>query len=130
VNAAEYTAFAAALETPRLLDLTQPPLAADAAIWTHPTKYEGCQAFADTARAVGAEILCYRSVRDPEGRANLAILACRAFSEPAPIAHQTWRLRLSGSGVQARCEFPPQALEFPRTAFAVDPRIAALNWQR
>ena len=55
---------------------------------------------------------------------------CRAFARPAPVERQTWRIRLSASGVQALCDFPRQALEFPRGAFAADPRIAALNWDR
>ena len=129
-DAAEYTAFAAALGTDRLLDLTREPLSADAAVWTDPTRYAGCQAFADAAREAGADTIRYASVRDPAGGANLAILHCRAFARPAPIERQTWRMRLSASGVQALCEFPRQALEFPRAAFASDPRITALNWER
>ncbi len=129
-DAAEFTAFAADIATDRLLDLTRPPLAADEALWTDPTNYDPCQAFADAARAAGAEAIRYRSVRDPAGGANLALLACRAFAKPAPVERQSWRLRLSRSGVQALCEFPRQGLEFPRDAFAADPRIAALAWDR
>ncbi|TCT05511.1 RES family NAD+ phosphorylase [Aquabacter spiritensis] len=129
-NAAEFTAFSAALATERLLDLTEPPLSADAEIWTDRTDYGGCQAFADAARAIEADAIRYRSVRDPAGGANLALLLCRAFARPAPVDRQTWRLRLSRSGVQALCEFPRQALEFPRDAFAADARIAVLDWER
>ncbi len=129
-NAAEYTAVSAELATAHLLDLGQEPLSAEAATWTHLTDYTGCQAFADAARAAGADVIRYRSVRDPAGGANLALLACRAFARPAPVDRQTWRMRLSASGVQALCEFPRQAVEFPRDAFAADPRIAALNWER
>lgn len=129
-DAAEYTAFSAEIATERALDLTCEPLAADAAIWTDPTDYSGCQAFADAARAAEAEAIRYRSVRDPEEGANLALLACRAFARPAPGERQTWRMRLGPSGVQALCEFPRRAVEFTRDAFAADPRIAALDWER
>lgn len=134
-DAAEYTAFSAALESDRLLDLTAPPLAEDEAVWTDPTRYAGCQAFADAAREVEAGAIRYRSVRDPEGRANLAILTCSAFVRASPperqiLDRQTWRVRLSASGVQALCDFPRQALEFPRDSFSADPRIASLVWQR
>lgn len=126
-DAAEYTAFAADIATNRLLDLTREPLSADASIWTDPIDYEGCQAFADAARKVEADIIRYQSVRDPAKGGNLAILMCRAFASPAPVHRQTWRMRLSASGVQALCEFPRQALEFSHGVFAADPRLAVLS---
>jgi RES domain len=129
-DAAEYTAFSADVASQRMLDLTQASLSKDEAIWTDLRNYEGCQAFAETARAAEGDVIRYRSVRDPAQGANLAILACRAFVRPAPSERQTWRIRLSASGVQALCEFPRQAVEFPRDAFTADPRIAALNWDR
>jgi hypothetical protein len=129
-DAAEYTAFSAEVATARLLDLREPPLADDAGIWTDRTDYQGSQAFADAARAADADMIRYRSVRDPAGGNNLAILMCRAFARPTPVERQTWRIRLSASGVQALCEFPRQAVEFPRDAFIADPRIAGVNWER
>jgi hypothetical protein len=129
-DAAEYTAFSAAITTTRMLDLTSQPLSEDSVLWLDLLEYSPCQAFADTARTADADGIRYQSVRDPAGGLNLAILTCRAFSRPAPIDRQTWRIRLSSSGVQALCEFPRQAIEFPRGAFADDPRIAALNWNR
>jgi len=129
-DAAEYTAFSAEVATERLLDLTEPPLIADAEIWTDRVDYQGCQAFADAAREADGDVIRYRSVRDPAGGSNLAILLCRAFARPAPIERQSWRIRLSASGAQALCEFPRQALEFPPAAFAADPRIAGVDWAR
>lgn len=129
-NAAEYTAFSAAVDTASLLDTTQEPLSKDAAIWTDLTAYKDCQAFAEAARAAKADVIRYQSVRDPAKGSNLAILMCRAFARPAPIDRQSWRMRVSASGVQALCEFPQQALEFGRDTFAADPRIANLNWDR
>jgi hypothetical protein len=132
---AEYTAFSAAVSTVRLLDLMSEPLSHDSVLWTDVTDYGPCQTFADTARAADADVIRYQSIRDPDRGANLAILMCRAFARPAPVdrqilERQTWRIRLSPSGVQALCEFPRQGLEFPRGTFAADPRIAALNWDR
>lgn len=129
-DAAEYTAFSAEITTTRLLDLTCEPLSQDRALWTDLTDYQPCQAFADAARSANADVIRYQSVRDPAQGFNLAILMCRAFSKPAPVERQTWRIRLSHSGVQALCEFPRQRVEFSPGAFAVDPRIAALNWDR
>jgi hypothetical protein len=61
---------------------------------------------------------------------NYALLSCRAFASPAPIERQTWRLHLGPHGVRVLCEFPHARFEFDRAAFAADPRIAALAWER
>ena len=129
-DAAEYTAFAVAVSTLRCLDLTEPPLVSERAVWIDPVNYEPCQSLADTARAVEAEVIRYESVRDPQSGENAAILKCSAFAEPQPLERQTWRMRLSATGVQAICEFPPARLEFGQSAFATDPRIVAISWKR
>jgi hypothetical protein len=61
---------------------------------------------------------------------NLALLTCRAFAKPKPVAQQTWRIRLSDAGAQAVCELPKAGLTFDRASFAADPRIAKLRWVR
>jgi hypothetical protein len=128
-NAAEYTAFAAAVATARAIDLTLPPLDRDEARWTHPTDYEACQALAETAREAELEAIRYRSARDPKG-INVALLTCRAFGKPRPVDWQSWRIRLAASGIQAICEFPRQRIGYDRTAFSGDPRLAGLRWER
>lgn len=112
-NAAEYTAFAVTVASETAIDLTAEPFSRDSAAWGDPMAYETCQALADAARGAGCEIIRYASVRDPERGANLALLTARAFSGN-PASRQTWRLRLSTSGVQALCEFPERRLEFGR----------------
>lgn len=129
-DAAEYTAFSVALRTDRGVDLTRPPLSRDAALWTHFSDYETCQSLAEAARTADLHAIRYQSVRDPAKRTNLALLTCRAFSKPGPIDRQTWRIRLSASGVQALCEFPSQRIGFDRTDLAGDLRLSALNWDR
>lgn len=124
-GATDYTAFAVRVETAHALDLTTPPLNADAAQWNAPQDYGPCQTLADAAREAGAEILRYASVRDPEGGSNLAVLSCAAFSESAPSQQQTWRIRLSDIGAVALCDHPRRAVEFTRADFAADPRISA-----
>ena len=69
-------------------------------------------------------------MRDPAKRANVAVLSCLAFAKPKPLERQTWRIRLSASGVQAICEFPRQRVGFNRADLAGDPRIAGLRWER
>lgn len=129
-DAAEYTAFSAAIRTDRAVDLTKPPLSKDSARWTDLSDYEACQALADTARKAELHAIRYQSVRDPRKRANVALLTCLAFAKPRPVDRQTWRIRLSASGVQALCEFPLQRVGFGPADLAGDPRLAGLNWQR
>ena len=129
-NAAEYTAFSAAYATRKAIDLTRPRFAKDRVRGTHVTDYAPCQALADQARAAGIEIIRYLSVRDPLGGRNLALLTGRAFAKSRPTRQRTWHIRLSDAGAQAVCEQPRQRMTFDRRAFAADPRIAGLAWER
>jgi hypothetical protein len=129
-NAADYTAFAADIATHALLDLTREPLSRDRQAWIDPLDYTACQGLADQARAAGAQAIRTESARDPQGRANLALLTCHVFARPEPVERQSWRIRLSARGVQALCDFPRLQVEFGRDAFADDPRIDALIWER
>jgi hypothetical protein len=129
-NPAEYTAFCSEYSTRKAIDLTRGKYHAQRRRWMHATDYRDCQALADAARAAKMEIVRYRSVRDPGGGINLALLTCRAFASPQPIDHQTWHIRLSDAGVQAICEAPKSGITFDRNAFAADPRIAKLRWTR
>lgn len=129
-NAAEYTAFSAALDSKAGLDLTLEPLSRDAAFWLQHQDYSHCQTLADAARTAGAEVIRYQSVRDPQKGCNVAVLSCAAFARRDPVNTQTWRVHLSGNGVQALCEFPSQSVEFGRDAFAADPRLSEMTWER
>jgi hypothetical protein len=127
-DAAEYTAFAAAIKCDRAIDLTRPPLDRDEKAWTQPTDYTACQVIADVAREAEMQAIRYRSVRDPKG-ANIALLTCKGFVKARPLEPQTWRIRIGSFGLQAISEFPQKRLEFSRAAFA-DPRLAGMRWER
>src|SRR5712691_9601961 len=129
-NAGEFTAFCAEYATIRCLDLTLPPLSADRVAWTHVTDYAACHDLADIARTQDVHVIKYESVRDPHRGRNVAILSCRAFTQNEPIARQTWRIFLDANGSRVLCEFPKLNLHFGRAAFAADPRIGAMTWER
>ena len=130
-NAGEYTAFSVRYRTSAGLDLTAPPLDRDRAAWTDPIDYRRCQELADAARAAKVDVLRYASARDPKaGGGNVALLGCRAFACRAPLARHTWRILAGPAGVRAICTFPEARLEFGREAFASDPRIRSLRWER
>jgi len=125
-QAAEFTAFAAQLATESAIDLARPPFDSDAAKWMSPDEYSACQELADIARQANIDVVAYRSVRDSQHRHNLAVLHCRVFAKPAPVARQTWHLAIGTDRLRAICEMPSMRLEFPIEAFAGDPRLAPL----
>ncbi|BCX19017.1 MAG: hypothetical protein KatS3mg117_2699 [Geminicoccaceae bacterium] len=126
----QLTAFSADLASERSLDLGRPPLDRDRSLWTHPTDYEPCLELAEAAREAAIELLRYPSARDPRAGTNVAVFDCSAFASAEPLAYRTWYLVFDSGGVRAQREFPLARLAFDRKAFARDPRIAALPWDR
>ncbi|MEH3126199.1 RES family NAD+ phosphorylase [Agrobacterium cavarae] len=126
VNAAEYTAFAADIQTGAAIDLTRPALSRDASLWTDLNDYAPCQALADAAREADLQAILYRSVRDPGKGKNIALLTPLGFKSRRPVARSSWRIRLSKMGIQALCEQPVQRIGFSLNDFSADPRIAGL----
>ena len=122
-NPQERTAFRVHVGTQSAIDLTAPPLNRDAILWCHPTDYIACQELADAARAANIEAIRYRSVRDPGGAANLAVLSPTAFQATRPEIFETWHIFLREAAVQAVREMPRVRLEIPFSAWAADPRI-------
>lgn len=80
------------------VDLRQPPLARDAALWRHPADYGPCQAFARLAREAGIAVIRYASVRDPQAGGCAALLTPQALL-PAELAEQAWRLTVTRARV-------------------------------
>lgn len=128
VNPLVCSGFSVEVLSHRSLDLTKPPFDADAPVWRHPVKYDACQDLADAAREADADILRYASARDPG--VCVAVLTCIAFAALYPQDFETWRIGVSPSGAYALREFPVTRIEFARNAFASDPRIEAMLWER
>ena len=124
-NALEHTGFSVRAAAAAAIDLRTPALDQDHALWTHPTDYRACQDLADAARGAAIGAILYRSVRDPVGRTNLALLRPDILLSTQPAERRTWRLLVGRTNVQA---FPDigDALEFTIAAWSADPRIAAL----
>jgi hypothetical protein len=129
-NPGEYSAFATEFATARALDLSQPPLLAQRTSWAHLTDYTACLDLADVVRAAALEAIRYESVRDPQARANLALLTCRVFTQNDVVDRQTWHFHFTNSGVRSIREAPSATNQFDRNVFAADPRIAAMKWDR
>jgi hypothetical protein len=129
-NPGEYTAIAAQFGTRNAIDLTQPPWRAHRDRWIHPTDYSACLDLSDGCRLAGLDAIRYESARDPASRANLALLTCRIVARRDVVRRQSWRLHFNRSGVRAICESPPKTIRFDQMAFARDPRIAGMSWDR
>lgn len=128
-NAAEYTAFSVEVHSERAIDLTA--FAADEVTdILDPTDYSAGQALSESARDKGIELIKYPSVRDPDHRANLAVLTPVAFAKAEPVGRQTWRIYLDRNGARALCEAPTLSLAFARDAFNADQRMVTFVWDR
>lgn len=110
--------------TARGLDMMAEPLSASRAAWTHPTDYTACHGLALAARDAQADAIRFESVRDPEGRPNLALLTPAAFARTEPLSRESWTMSVRPGAVSAESE-TEQRVVFPVAVFAGDPRIAA-----
>jgi len=122
-NPQERTAFRVLAATGRAIDLMMPPLDRDKRVWEHPTDYAPCQALADAAREANIEAIRYRSVRDPGGGTNIALLSPAAFQATRPEGAETWHVFLRERSIQAIREMPRLTLELPFAAWKADPRV-------
>lgn len=125
VAAAEFTALSVRLMAPFALDLTKPPMSDREPDWTDPHDYTACLALADDARGQGIEVIRYASVRDPEARANIAVLTCAAFADPEPSGVQTWRIALKPGRALVVRDFPRLSVEFTLGGTRLSPAAAA-----
>lgn len=112
--AGAFAAIACVVAAPLAIDLTRPPMLADAARWTDPDDYTACLDLADAARKAGAEVIRYASVRHPDGLPNIAVLACRGFAAPQPEKVETWLLHFRPDRAEAIRDFPRATHEFIR----------------
>lgn len=112
----EHSAFTVPIRVDRALDLTAAPFDAQAARWMKPDDYGDCQRFAAASRGIGAQVIRYASVGDPDHRANTALFDLTAFVAPAPTIEQTWHFRYEAGQMTAFAAFPSSE----RYAFTFD----------
>jgi len=102
----EYSSFSVKVASDRAIDLTEPPLARDEALWRHASDYAACQDLAARAREADTQIVRARSVRDRAGRCNVVLLDPAAFAQRSPRAGKTWHLRMEDGSLTAMAAFP------------------------
>ncbi len=121
------TAFALHNGPSRMIDLTTAPFSAGQDQWEKLSDYQACQAFAETARAVGIEAIRYRSARHGTGF-NHAILTCTHLSGPRRDSYRQWFLLADRRGVSTWTEHPErQSMQFPLALFERDQRLTILR---
>lgn len=106
-----HTAFRAGIAGSAIV-LQQPPYDRQRKQWEDPASYEATQAFARTAREAGVALIRYRSVRDPEHRAAVAVLTPKAFRKPEPFEQHTWLIKVARAQVLAESNLGGERLAF------------------
>lgn len=124
----EYDVVLVEIATSMAFDLASE--SGDAEQWMRPNDYEPCWELAESLRSIDCELIRYVSVRDPEKRANLAVLSPRAFASGEPIESQTWHIRLGSFGVRFIREGSADKIEFPPDSFEADSRLDGMVWDR
>ncbi|MEQ1662021.1 MAG: RES family NAD+ phosphorylase [Thiobacillus sp.] len=81
------------------VDLRQPSFKARRKDWTHANDYSVTQRLARDARAQGAQVILYESVRDPERGGCAAVLTPDAFVPGQEPDTETWFLAVTPKGV-------------------------------
>ncbi len=119
ITVSEHSSFSVAVSARRTIDLTRAPFSAAETQWLS-DDYAACQTLASAARAARAQAIRYRSARDPEHRANIALLDPDGFAEARPRTGQTWHLRIERGRLLALAAFPAtQSLIFTAADFGL-----------
>jgi len=106
-----HTAFRASIGGTGIV-LSQPPFDRHRKEWEDPRNYDATQALARSAREAGLSLIRYRSVRDPEHRAAVAVLTPKAFRKSEPLEQNTWLIKVSRERVLAEAGISGERLAF------------------
>jgi hypothetical protein len=119
---AEHWAFSVPVRVDRALDLSAKPLSRGRSLWTRSMDYGPCQRFAAAARTIGAQLIRYESVRDPERGASAALFDPTAFQKPVPKDEQTWHFRFRRNRLTAFAAEPSRLrYDFTFEGFGLTP---------
>ena len=97
----QLTLFEFHAKTAHALDLLQPPLSADRALWTHSSSYDATQQLAASARKAEIDMIRYESARNTGG-VCLALMTPQVFRNvrrPWRSNQQTWTLHIQPPGL-------------------------------
>ena len=106
-----HTAFRASVAGSAIV-LSQPPFDRQRRQWEDPVSYDGTQALARVVREAGIALIRYRSVRDPQHRAAVAVLTPKAFRKSSPLEQHTWLIKVGRTQVLAEADLGRERLAF------------------
>jgi hypothetical protein len=106
-----HTAFRASVAGSAIV-LTDAPFRRRHADWEDPRSYVATQALARDAREAGIALIRYRSVRDPQHRACIAVLTPKAFRKREPLQQQGWLIKVSRMRVLAEAGLGSERIAF------------------
>ena len=106
-----HTAFRASVAGSAIV-LSQPPFDRQRRQWEDPLSYDGTQALARVVREAGIALIRYRSVRDPQHRAAVAVLTPKAFRKSSPLEQHTWLIKVGRTQVLAEADLGRERLAF------------------
>jgi hypothetical protein len=123
----EVSAFRAAFKTDRGVDLTRPPFSDHEARISSPVAYDAAQRLGRDMRADGVEAVRFRSARDREGGANVALFSPKPFGTRRPGVPETWHCVTTPARVEITKKdvFRRVTFTFPRADFEVDGKLPA-----
>lgn len=122
----DLSAFRAAFESPRGVDLTRPPFAAHRAAISSPVTYAESQPLGREMREAGVEACLFDSAREPGG-VNVALFTPRAFASRKPSPPESWRCVATRRFVEVlkKDVFRRAAHRFERAQFEVGGKLPA-----
>jgi len=122
----DLSAFRAAYESARGVDLTRPPFAAYRDAISSPTSYADSQLLGRAMREAGVEACFYDSAREPGG-VNVALFTTRAFSARKPSPPEAWRCVATRLFVEVlkKDVFRRSSHRFERGQFEVEGKLPA-----
>lgn len=119
----EMTAFACKVQSDVAVDLVPEQIDPATDRFMDPVDYTDCHRLARDARERSVQVIRFRSVRDREHRANVAVLDCAAFAESHIRQQEGWWFRFGPKGLFAVKRFGEGRMEFNYDQFERDPRI-------
>ena len=123
-SALSFSSFSTTIHSEKVLDLTNhKSLTRLNHLWENPSDYNSCQALAEHARECGIEVIAYKSVRDPNGGTNYAVLTPAAFRCRTVTQNETWSAIMKPTSVIMMREFPQLTLELTEAELKKDKRL-------
>jgi hypothetical protein len=122
----DLSAFRAAFESARGVDLTRPPFAAHREAISSPVTYAESQPLGREMRETGVEVCLFDSAREPGG-VNVALFTPRAFASRKPSAPVSWRCVATRRFVEVlkKDVFRRASHRFERSQFEVGGKLPA-----